>query len=196
MIAFVIKCFTALQTLLGLEPKGRSITEDEKAVLKKVFADTVDLSKIVVKEGKLGLMGMSHRAVTICNTIYIPGDDGAGYGPPGTEGYLQLLVHETVHVWQFQNGGADYITGSVKAQLGGWWSGKGMSYAYRFERGIKEGKSWAELGPEQQAKLIEHAYLAGFFSDPNARVVAGDGEDYTDFAHVAAGELLARRGAP
>ena len=196
MIAFLIRCFTALQTLFRLEPKGRPLTDAEKAELNKVFAGTVDLSKVLVKEGKVGLMGASHRAVTICNTIYIPGDDGAGYGAPGTPGYLELLVHENVHVWQYQNGGTDYITGSMKEQLKGWWSGKGMGDAYRFKRGIKEGKSWAQLNPEQQAKLIELSYVIGFFSDPSARMIGDDGEDHTSFARTAIGELLARRGAP
>jgi len=196
MIAFFIRCFTTLQTLLGLEPKGRPLTDAEKTELTKVFAGTTDLSKVLVKEGKLGLMGASHRAVTICNTIYIPGEDGAGYGAPGTPGYLELLVHENVHVWQYQNGGTDYITGSIKEQLKGWWSGKGMGDAYRFERGIKEGKSWARLNPEQQAKLIELAYITGMFADPDKRMIADDGEDHTDYARTAIGELLARRGAP
>jgi hypothetical protein len=196
MIAFTIQCFTSLQTLLKLEPKGRVLTDVEKEELDKVFAGTIDFSKVLVKEGKLGLMGASHRGVTICNTIYIPGEDGAGYGAPGTPGYMELLVHEHVHVWQYQNGGPNYITGSVKSQFEGWRKGQGTRYAYRFDLGVKDGKNWSQLGAEQQAKLIELAYVAGLFSDPNARVIAVDGDDYTDYAWDAIAELRAGRGAP
>jgi hypothetical protein len=195
MIAFLAKTFSGAQLLLRLEPEGRRLTGDEIAVLETVFRDTVDYSDVLIKEGRIGAMGASGRAFTLCNTIYIPGLNGSGYGPPGSDGYLRLLVHEVVHIWQFQNGGTDYITASVTAQLGGWWRGKGMSYAYRYERGIKEGLSWEQLGPEQQAKLIEDAYAHGFFSDPNAQLIGSDGETYTGHAKVAVEELRARRGA-
>ncbi len=194
MITFLAKCFSAIQRLFGLEPEGRRLTAPEKEELDKVFAGTVDLSQVLIKEGKIGAMGMSGRAFTLCNTIYIPGTDGAGYGASGTEGYLQLLVHETVHVWQYQNGGTDYITGSLKEQFKGWWSGKGMGDAYRFERGIREGKPWEHLNPEQQARLIEDSYASGMFKNENARL-AGNHE-HSDYARSAMGELRAKRGAP
>jgi len=179
-----------------LEPAGRQLTAAETGELDKVFAGAVDLSKVLVKEGKIGLLGASGRALTLCNSIYIPGNDGAGYGAPGTDGYMRLLAHETVHVWQFQTGGTDYITGSVKEQLKGWWTGKGMGDAYQYERGIKEGKRWEELNPEQQARLIEESYAFGLFRDANARLTGNDGQDHTDYARTAIGELLAKRGAP
>lgn len=194
MIAFLAKCFGAIQRLLGLEPEGRRLDEPEKAELGQVFAGTVDLSKVLIKEGKIGAMGMSGRAFTLCNTIYIPGRDGAGYGARGSKGYLRLLVHEAVHVWQYQNGGTDYITGSLKEQFKGWWSGKGMGDAYQFERGIREGKKWAELNPEQQARLIEESYASGMFADENARLIGND--EHSAYARTAMAELRAKRGAP
>jgi hypothetical protein len=196
MIAFTAKIFSSLQTMFGLEPEGRRLTEHETAELNKVFNGTIDPAKILIKEGRIGAMGASKRAFTLCDTIYIPGTDGAGFGAPGTDGYLRLLVHESTHVWQFQNGGTDYITGSLKEQTRGWWSGKGTREAYQYEQGIKEGKAWAELNPEQQARLIEDSYASGLFGYENARLTGNDGEDYTDYARTAITELLARRGAP
>lgn len=196
MIVFTAKLFSSFQRVCGLEPAGRCLTDEEANVLEKVFADTVDLSKIVIKEGKIGAMGASKRAFTLCNIIYIPGMDGAGFGEPGTPGYLQLLVHETVHVWQFQNGGTDYITGSLKEQTKGWWSGKGTREAYQYEYGIKAGKDWAGLNPEQQARLIEDCYRFGMFENADVTVTGNDGEDYTAYAWDAIAELRAGRGAP
>lgn len=196
MIVFTAKLFSSFQRVCGLEPAGRSLTVEEMAELEKVFVGTVDLSKIVIKEGKIGAMGASKRAFTLCNIIYIPGMDGAGFGGPGTPGYVRLLVHEAVHVWQFQNGGTDYITGSLKEQTKGWWSGKGTREAYQYEYGVKAGKSWEQLNPEQQARLIEDSYRFGLFDDVSVRVVGNDGEDHTEYAKAAITELQAGRGAP
>jgi hypothetical protein len=196
MIVFAAKVFSSFQVLFRLEPKGRGLSDEEKAELETVFSGTVDLSKIILKEGKIGALSASGRAFTLCDTIYIPGDNGAGFGARGTDGYMTLLVHESVHVWQFQNGGTDYIKASLKEQTKGWWSGKGTREAYQYERGIGEGKAWAALNPEQQARLIEDSYRAGLFRDADMRLTGNDGVEYTDYARTAITELLARRGAP
>lgn len=191
MITFTGKIFSSFQVALGLEPKGRKLTETETEALQKIFAGAVDLDKILIKEGYIGAMGVSKRAFTFCNTIYIPGNV---YDAPGTPLYLQLLVHETVHVWQFQNGGTDYMAASVKAQIKGWWHGD-IGIAYQYERGIKDGKLWAGLNPEQQARLIEDAYAFGLFGDANKTMADHNGEDITQYARAAIVELLAGQGA-
>ncbi len=196
MIAFTARLFSSFQVFFGLEPEGRRLTETETAVLAKVFAGAVDLSQILIKEGRIGAFSVSGRAFTLCNTVYIPGDDGGGWGPPGSPGYLQLLVHETVHVWQFQHGGTDYITASLKEQARAIWNGKKVNEAYDYARGIREGKSWAEFNPEQQAKLIEDAYGFHLFDSPDARLAKSAEEDFTEYAKAAIQELLAGRGAP
>jgi hypothetical protein len=196
MIAFTARLFSSFQVFFGLEPEGRRLTETEIAVLATVFAGAVDFSQVLVKEGRIGVFGASQRALTLCNTIYIPGEDGAGWGAPGSPGYLQLLVHEMVHVWQFQHGGTDYITASLKEQARGLWSGKGVNEAYDYARGIRDGKSWAEFNPEQQAKLIEDAYAFHLFTNPDARLAKSAEEDHTDYAKAAIQKLLAGEGAP
>lgn len=196
MIAFTARLFSSFQVFFGLEPEGRRLTETETAVLANVFAGAVDLSQILIKEGRIGAFSVSGRAFTLCNTIYIPGDDGGGWGTPGSPGYLQLLVHETVHVWQFQHGGTDYITASLKEQAKAIWNGKKVNEAYDYARGIRDGKSWAEFNPEQQAKLIEDAYGFYLFDNPDARLAKSVEEDYTEYAKAAIQELLAGRGAP
>lgn len=134
---------SAIETGLGIEPVGRKLTDDEIKELRKVFGDSLDYSKIRVKEGD-DLMTVG-AARTIGDTIYIP------------EGKLttDLLVHESTHVWQFQHGGDDYMGEALYGQT--------LGEGYDYQQAIDEGKSWSEMNPEQQAELIQQAYKNGYF---------------------------------
>ncbi len=177
---------SSVQTLVGLEPPSRGLNEQETAQLRSIYGDSIDYSQIRIKEGHLGIAnGLAPH--TIGNTIYIP----EGWQANRSE----LLAHETAHVWQYQNGGTDYIGESLWNQALGAINGGSRDAAYEFEQPIRDGKSWADLNPEQQAALIEEAYHDGLFSDPNARLVH-NGTDYTDFARNAIAEMRAGRGAP
>ncbi len=143
---------SAVQTLVGAEKPGRPLTEDEIASLRTVYGDSIDYSQIQVKEDVGGLLGMSGRAFTIGNTIYIP---------EGAETTDSLLVHEAGHAWQFQHGGLDYISDAL---IGRYLGGEG----YNIGLALVDGKSWDELNPEQQAELLEQAFLNGFFESDNA----------------------------
>ena len=185
---------SSVQTLVGLEPPSRSLNEQEIASLRSVYGDSIDYSQIRIKEGHLGIAnGLAPH--TVGNTIYIP----EGWLDPNNANYNadrnELLAHEAAHVWQFQNGGTDYIGESLWNQFQGWVSGQSRNAAYDFEQPVRDGRSWAELNPEQQAALIEEAYRDGLFTDPNARLVY-NGTDYTDYARTAIAEMRAGRGAP
>jgi hypothetical protein len=184
---------SAIQTLVGLEPPSRALNSSEIATLQSVYGDTIDYSQIRLKEGFIGA-NQFLAPHTVGNTIYIP----QGWLDPTSADYQanrnQLLVHETAHVWQYQTGGTDYIGESLYNQAVGAMSGGDRGAAYNFEKPIQAGKSWAELNPEQQAHLIEEAYVQGLFSNPNARLIH-KGNDFTDFARTAIQEMLAGRGA-
>jgi len=173
------KAISAIQTLVGLEPVGRKLTDDEITELKKVYGDTIDYSKVRIKEGDAGLFSLTGRAFTHGDTIYVPKDD-----LPLTK---DLLVHEMGHVWQHQNGGTDYMSEALVGQY--------LGDGYKFEKGIQEGKSWSELNPEQQAELLQQAYLSGFFNSPGRRFVY-NGTDYTDYLNEALRQVRAGQGAP
>jgi hypothetical protein len=85
-------------------------------------------------------------------------------------------MNEATHVWQAQNGGADYISEAVYAQVFG--------DGYNYQKGINEAKTLAMLDPEQQAKLIEDAYSSGFLQGgaPSGKWIdPNDGRHRTDF---------------
>lgn len=185
---------SAIQTALGLEPAGRGLNAAETAELKKVYGDSIDLSQIRIKEGNIGLNNFL-APHTIGNTIYIP----QGWLDPNNANYNQqrneLLVHETAHTWQYQNGGTDYIGASIWNQAKGAISGQSRNAAYEYDAPIKAGKSWTELNPEQQAHVIETAYARGLFDNPNQRFLLDDGTDATAFVRDAIEQMRKGKGA-
>ena len=173
------RALSAIQTLVGLEPPGRGLTGTEIAELRKVYGNSIDYSRVKIKEGSAGLFSLPGRPFTHGDTIYIPTNSL----PPSTD----LVVHEMAHVWQHQHGGTDYMSEALWAQ--------NFGDGYDFEKGINEGKSWGELNPEQQAELLQTAYRSGFFNNPGGRFVY-NGTDLTDYLNNAVRQLSNGIGAP
>jgi hypothetical protein len=154
----------------------RALTAAERALAEPIYEASLELSKVRIREGVTGLLNASRRAFVIENTMFLP------------RGYLPLkahiLVHELCHVWQFQNGGHAYIGDSVHAQL--------LGDGYELEKGLLQGRAWAELNAEQQATLVEASFAQGCFEGRAFRV---RGRDWTPFWRTAIAELRAGRGA-
>jgi hypothetical protein len=148
---------SGVQTVAGLERPSRGLTGDEIAELKKIFGENIDYSQVRIKDGpEAGIASLNdgNRAFTSGNTIYMKRDKSA-------PDYLETLVHEMTHVWQFQNGGTAYQAQSLTAQ-----GESPNNGAYDWQAAMQAGKSWSELNPEEQAKLIEDGYAAGVLGDP------------------------------
>jgi len=169
----------AVQSAVGLQAKARTLTNEEAAILRRVYRGALDLAPIRIVEGPSGLFGLSGRPFTLGNCIYLKKFD--------TARWMDVLVHEACHVRQYQHEGTRYVGGSLLGQL------KGGAYDWRAER--KAGKAWRSFGPEAQAQLIQDLFGAGrgggasgggaFFGD---EPLAGDvafvdgGADLTAFA--------------
>ncbi|WP_208752263.1 hypothetical protein [Corallococcus carmarthensis] len=173
------RALSAIQTLIGVEPPARKLSDSEIATLKSVYGDSIDYSQMRIKEGNSGLFSTTGRAFTHGNTIYIPPDN-----LPLTP---DLLVHESAHVWQHQNGGTDYMSEALVAQH--------IGDGYDFEKGLDAGKAWSELNPEQQAEFLQQAQLAGYFANPSAGFHF-NGKDYTAQINAAVAQVRAGEGAP
>ncbi|QSQ19297.1 hypothetical protein JY651_28620 [Pyxidicoccus parkwayensis] len=169
----------AVQTLLGVEPVGRKLTGAELAALRSVYGDSIDYSRIRIKEGNAGLLTLSGRPFTLGDTIYVPRKH-----LPLTEA---LLVHESAHVWQHQNGGTDYMSESLAGQY--------LGYGYDFAKALREGTPWAEMNPEQQAELLEQAFRQGCFATPPKPFIV-NGKDYSAQLVAIREDVRAGRGAP
>ncbi len=103
-----------------------------------------------------------HAPKTLGNTVHLKSGwhhfDGPGLAlsPRG----LGCLVHELVHVWQYQNGGLGYVFGSLWAQLHAIVTAGDRGGAYRWRPVHRAGVPWARWNPEQQAQVIEDHFKA------------------------------------
>jgi hypothetical protein len=136
-----------VQTVFYLQDFERPLTEKEKEIVRKVFWESIALYNVRLVEGRSGLFGASDRPFTLGNTIYLK-DRKIADEP-------ELLIHECVHVWQYQNNGASYIGGALGAQAF-------IPDAYSWEREISRGNSaWVEFNKEAQGKFLENLWCCG-----------------------------------
>ncbi len=162
-LLFAGKLLSSFQVLFGLETVGRNLTDAEITILTKIFAKSLNYEKIRIKEDKLGLFRLIHAPFTHGDTIYVQPN-----WVKNKPQEIQLFVHETVHIWQHQNRGTNYMSESIFAQTWGILRTGDRGYGYNFLRGIIEGKSFDKLNPEQQASLIETAFAFNFFENEAA----------------------------
>lgn len=165
------------ERLIGREAPAQTLTSSQIQILSKIFHQSVDFTVVILKVGDSHLLTSTKRAFVMGNTIYLP-----------TLAYsMELLVHEMVHIWQYQHGGVSYMGESLWGQ----YVGEG----YDFAKGIYNGKEWAKLNPEQQAELIEAGYAQGYFDNPQSRFM-WQGEDLTNYLATAVAQLRLGKGAP
>lgn len=186
------KLLSAVQTLAFVEAPGRRLHEHETADLTRVFGGSIDLEQVRIKEGSAGLFSLNRRPFTLGNTIYLKNavDD------PNTalREAMPTLVSEATHVWQFQNGGTDYVSEALGSQAFG--------HAYDWARDAGT-VAWQDLEPEQQDAFLNFAYASGAFqTEPPAfpaSTVTPPGMTRADLNRYLAESLLtlrSRQGAP
>ena len=124
----------------------RRLTPGEHALARSVFEGALDLDRV-------RLVSTPFRtAVTTGRVIWMPADAPQDFAaaPTRLQGWL---VHELVHVWQFATAPAGTLrswAGVVAS--GGYGPGlPGYAYAHPFD--------WNALNLEQQARVVEHAFL-------------------------------------
>ncbi|HEX8705951.1 MAG TPA: DUF4157 domain-containing protein, partial [Myxococcaceae bacterium] len=134
----------------------RPLRTSEVELLKKVFGP--GLKYPVVRLTRMSALVATlngSRAFTLSNTIHLP---AKAYNAMAQ--YPSLLVHEMVHVWQYQREGWSYAPDALWAQVGG--------DGYDFAKALRQGKSWKKMNPEQQAQMIQEAFRGVYFDTPGA----------------------------
>lgn len=154
----------------------RGLSPPERELLRTVYADSVDFSRVRLRLGVEGALGISGRAFVIGDTLFLP----KAFLPLAPE----VLVHEVCHVWQHQHGGYAYIADSLQAQL--------VGDGYQLEKGLREGKAWHQLNCEQQATLLEVGWAQGCFE---GRPLILSGIDRSAALRAAIAQVHAGRGA-
>jgi len=134
--------------VLGLGNE-RGISSDEEAYLRPIFGDSIDYSKVKIHSGGIKQVASDYlglRAHVVGNDVYLPEEFFNDDGSLNEDG-MRTLGHEMCHVWQFQNGGAGYISEAFAAQ----WFGDG----YDLSKALNKGTRFVDMNPEQQAMVAE-----------------------------------------
>jgi hypothetical protein len=156
VIFVALRIVDIVQTVLGLQPAKRTLTEQERGFLYPVFRDSLNYNAIRLVVGNAGILGISGRPFTMGFTIYLPALS------------VSTLVHECVHVWQFEFESFKYIGNSALNQLDSRVFSKGYD-PYAWQGAIDAGGTWYTLkSAEAQARFVEDVFTRGVFvfTDP------------------------------
>jgi hypothetical protein len=142
---------------------GRALTEGETVMLREVFRDSVDYSKVRIHHSNTatrwldvqGAEGVTHKNVIImrnnkCSDDYSQCDSGY---------QRYVLMHEAAHVWQGQNG---LMPGPLKLAFENYSRLlPGNKYHEHYEYTLTADKPLTAYNVEQQASIITdyHMYV-------------------------------------
>jgi hypothetical protein len=124
----------------------RTLTEHEKALARSVFGSTLPLDRIQLDERAY----IGPKQYRFCYVSFCLINSWEAMPPA-------VLVHELVHVWQFQRVGSPYILRALLAQR------TSMGYDYGGTRALiqarERGMGLQAFNYEQQAAIIEDFFL-------------------------------------
>ena len=120
---------------------SRSLTERERTIATTVYGQSIDLDRV-----RIARSSVVATPTTLGDTIRTSRDlDDA------------TLVHELMHIWQFQTSGLEYISCSLAGQAAGAIAHRDRNWAYEYAAPTERSRL-ADYGPEQQAMLVEDAF--------------------------------------
>lgn len=161
VIVVIGKFIAWVQAIVFLQGLERPLTRQEEEDLRRVFRDSLNYYVIRIVEDHAGIFDVNPDPFTLGNTVYTK---SSTFG-------MDLLVHETVHVWQYQQTGNRYTAEAIGAQ---WF----VEEAYDWEREItnRNKTDWTEFNNEAQAEFFEDVWdLGELQDDTGATVQTGNG---------------------
>ena len=159
----------------------RALNDDERAVIKKVFDESLATYNIRVVDGFAGLFSINNRPFVLGNMIYMK-DVTVATEP-------EAFAHECVHIWQNQHVGASYTAEALASQFWG--------VGYEWWKDADAGLEWADFGREAQGQTVQNMYgnsistgvpaTGAIFSeaDPAKRAFSFNGTDRKALANDA-----------
>jgi hypothetical protein len=159
-----------VQRIILVQTHERPLTKAERAILTVIFQNSISLYSVRLVQGASGLFGVTTSgAFTMSNTIYL--------NQTNLKIHPETLVHECVHVWQYQNLGSKYSAGALGAQFRYGRSG-GCGDAYDWTLEASRGHAhWKDFNREAQAQLIEEVWTDGTLTSGGS-VQTGSGAFY------------------
>jgi len=150
----ILGTFVSLvQHIIFCQNNERKLTKEEMEMLRIVFQRSLSLYDIRLIQGWSGLFGITTTgAFTLNNKIYLNTTD--------LKKQPEILVHECVHVWQYQNHGNRYIADALGAQA--IYGRGGVHDAYNWSDELGRGNTkWENMNVEAEAKLIDDIWTDG-----------------------------------
>ena len=140
----------AIDNLRGATTE-RGLSAAEIAYLRPIYGESIDYGAVRIQSGGIK-ESLGFRANVVGNDVFMPEAD---FNPDGslTRDGLETLGHEFGHVWQYQNRGADYLSGAIYAQVTEGSSGVGTGGAYDWVAAAGRGERFDDMNPESQAEL-------------------------------------------
>ena len=139
--------------------KPRPPTAGEKAIIKKVFGDSVDVNKVGIRKAEM----VNDRSAVINGDIYFDNDyyveDFSKTQNPLSSNYDPesgaLFVHEMTHVWAGQKGHQNVANGAyLQGQYELYRKTKGQYGFDPYEYSINPNKNFGDYNMEQQGEII------------------------------------------
>lgn len=143
--------------------RWRRLTPGERAICAEVFAASLDPDRVRI----LSLPVWPRPFVPNGGLVVWPAASAPADFADAPIWLRSVLVHELVHIWQAQNG---VFLPFAKLKAG---DGR-AAYAYD----LRDGREFSQLNIEQQAMVVQHAYLAAggaaapYESQAYARILA------------------------
>ena len=135
----------------------RPLTAGETAMVRSVFQDAIDTTRVRVLRGSFLPFNLQDRntAMTPRGSLYfMPAQYRIDFSREDAGGKL-FFIHEMVHVWQWQLGYNCLWHGLLLALSGGYFRQR----AYRYDSSVT-GTAFNAYNMEQQAELVSHYFGA------------------------------------
>jgi hypothetical protein len=136
-----------MTVIVFIKPNIRSLYNSERELINGFYTTSINLNHVLLNSSASLLVKKFAYAYVTHNIVH--------YEDKVKD---EIMIHEMMHVLQFQKFGSVYIYRALKAQK----SKYGYDYGgiARLERGIIKGKSIFQYNFEQQAMIMEDYFLA------------------------------------
>jgi hypothetical protein len=132
--------------------RSRKLTQPEKDAAKAIFRTSVDLDVVEIRRGSFLSGGATPR--TSGNVINMSDDQFVGNTLTLAPDGALTLIHELVHVWQYQHGGFSYVESSLVPQAVATSRGISRNAAYNWRDSVNNRIPWEQWNAEEQAQCI------------------------------------------
>ena len=143
--------------------KGRKLYPTEIEYVRDIFGPSVRYDKVRITRDHWFSYGSTRVTGNTINFTSFYGGEAIFEDTPEehlTEAGLDLLGHELMHTWQYQNGGIAYAGDAVTKQAAGFYATGSRNTAYDWQTALEWEIPWDRWGPEQQAEAIDQWNLA------------------------------------